>query len=303
MTAPNSMTGFARRDGSFGDARWHWEVRSVNGRGLDLRLRLPPGYEALEPRVREATAKRLTRGSIAISLAVQRESAASDIRLNEAALGRVIAAIARVHDAALARGKPIELERPRPEGILAIRGVLEIAEPAETEADTEARLAAMMRDYEATLAALATARAGEGARLGAVITGQLVEIEAIVGRVAASPARSEAAVRRRLEDQLKRLTDVATGLDPARLHQEAALIATRIDIAEELARLTAHIAAARDLLASREPIGRKLDFLAQEFNREANTLCSKAADVEITRAGLDLKAVIDQLREQVQNIE
>ena len=294
--ALKSMTGFARRDGARGGMRWHWEVRSVNGRGLDLRLRLAPGTESLEHRVREATQKRVARGSVSVTLAVQRDAGAAEIRVNDDALDQVLAAVARV------RGKG-QFDNPRPEGILALRGVMELVEPVETEPETEARLAAMSADYEAALASLADNRASEGTRLAAVLSEQLTQIEGLVSRVAASPARSTNAIRRRLQEQVRRLTDAVPSLDPERLHQEAVLLAARADVEEELARLTAHIAAARELLSAQEPIGRKLDFLAQEFNREANTLCSKSNDVEITRLGLELKSVIDQMREQVQNIE
>ncbi len=294
--ALKSMTGFARRDGAHGTMRWHWEVRSVNGRGLDLRLRLPPGTENLEHRLREATQKRIARGSVSVTLVLQRDAGAAEIRINDHALEQVIAAIAQV------RGKG-QFDNPRPEGILALRGVMELVEPVETEAETEARLAQMLADYEAALVSLTDNRAGEGARLAAILSEQLAQIEGLVARVAASPARSTDAIRRRLTELVRRLTDAVPSLDPERLHQEAALLATRADVEEELARLKAHIAAARELLAAKEPTGRKLDFLTQEFNREANTLCSKSNDVEITRLGLELKAVIDQMREQVQNIE
>ena len=291
-----SMTGFAREDGQLGDTRWHWEVRSVNGRGLDLRLRLPPGSEALEPRLREAAAKKISRGNLAVSLSVQRDAAGANVRINEAALASVLAAIERVRRSG-------DFERPRPEGILQVRGVVEPADASETEAEAEARQKRMLAGFEAALAALDGARSAEGTRLAVVLGDQLAAIEALIARIAAAPARSAEAIRRRLDEQVGRLLETGAPLDPQRLHQEAALIATRTDIAEELDRLTAHIAQARDLLRAREPVGRKLDFLAQEFNREANTICSKANDVEITRAGLELKAVIDQMREQVQNIE
>ena len=294
--ALKSMTGFARRDGARGGMRWHWEVRSVNGRGLDLRLRLPPGTESLEHRVREATQKRVVRGNVSVTLTVQRDAGAAEIRVNDDALDQVLAAIARVR----AKG---QFDNPRPEGVLALRGVMELVEPIESEAEADARLAAMLADYEAALVGLTDNRAREGARLAAVLSDQVTQIESLVACVAASPARSTDAIRRRLAEQVRRLTDAVPSLDPERLHQEAVLLATRADVEEELARLRAHIAAARELLAAKEPTGRKLDFLTQEFNREANTLCSKSNDVEITRLGLDLKAVIDQMREQVQNIE
>jgi uncharacterized protein (TIGR00255 family) len=288
------MTGFARTEGALDGCRWHWEVRSVNGRGLEVRLRLPPGHDGLEPRLREAAQRRLARGNINATLTLVRDTPPGAIRLNEVVLGDVIRAADRVRE--ITGG-----ERPRVEALLAIRGVLEIAEPEETA--SEAQAAAIIASFEDALTRLVTARGAEGARLARVIKDQLDRIEALVATAAASPARSVDAVRRRLAEQVQRLLDAAPSLDPERLHQEAALIATRADIEEEVKRLTAHVAAARELLAAAEPVGRKLDFLAQEFNREANTLCSKANDPELTRNGLEMKAVIDQMREQVQNIE
>ena len=289
-----SMTGFARAEGALGPARWHWEVRSVNGRGLDLRFRLPTGLDMLEPKCREAAQRRLARGSINATLTLQREARGAEIRLNEAALAQVAKAAARVRE--LVGGEP-----PRVEALLAIKGVLEVAEIEDSTSDDQ--LAAMLATFEQALDGMIAARHNEGARLKAVLLDQLAAIEAQVAIAAKSPARSVEAITRRLSELVARLTEASPALEPARLHQEAVLAATRADIEEEIQRLGAHIAAARELLDADEAVGRKLDFLAQEFNREANTLCSKANDGEITRAGLALKTVIDQLREQVQNIE
>jgi uncharacterized protein (TIGR00255 family) len=291
-----SMTGFARSDGAAGPMSWTWEVRSVNGRGVDLRLRLAPGFEALEPQVREGVAQRISRGSLTINLNVKRTEGATQIRLNEVALGQVLAALGRVRSIT-------DVAPPRPEALLAIRGVLEIAEPEESAAEGKACNGAMLASLGTVLDAMVSARAAEGTRLKVIVAQQLAAIERLVGVIAASPARSSEAIRQRLKDQLARIFDTGVALDEVRLYQEAALLATRADIEEELNRLGAHISAARDLLASTEPAGRRLDFLAQEFNREANTICSKANDADTTRAGLELKAVIDQMREQVQNIE
>jgi uncharacterized protein (TIGR00255 family) len=291
----SSMTGFARSAGARGGTSWHWEVRSVNGRGLDIRLRLPAGYETLEPRIREMAARRLARGSITISLNVQRE-AASELRLNETVLRQALAAVEHIR----ASG---DFDPPRPDGLLGVRGVIETVEPTESEEETDARLRAMLESLDVAISGVIGARLEEGARLEAVVSAQLVAIDELTDRVSASPARSPELIRARLKEQIAKLMDATSTLDEARLYQEAALLAQRADVEEELKRLKAHVAAARDLIASSEPVGRKLDFLAQEFNREANTLCSKANDVEITRLGLELKAVIDQMREQVQNIE
>ncbi|MCL4768007.1 MAG: YicC family protein [Hyphomicrobiaceae bacterium] len=291
-----SMTGFARADGAAGSTRWHWEVRSVNGRGLDLRLKLPPGHETLEPRVREAVSRRLARGSVAIALTVKREEGVSQIRLNPDLLQQVLTAAERVRVAVGGSGASVD-------SLLAVKGVLEIVEAAESEEEAEARTRAMFASLEAALEGIQAARAAEGARLRAVLIELLSAIERCVGTISDSPARSPEAVRRRLREQVARLLEASTSLDEARLYQEAALLATRADSEEELQRLKAHIAAARELLDTGEPVGRRLDFLSQEFNREANTLCSKSNDGEITRMGLQLKALIEQMREQIQNIE
>jgi uncharacterized protein (TIGR00255 family) len=291
-----SMTGFARADGAIGPVSWHWEVRSVNGRGLDVRLRLPPGYDVIEARVREAVAKRISRGSLTVNLNVKRSEGAAQIRLNEAALKQVLAAVDTLKAMA-------DVAAPSAEALLGVKGVLEVVEPEESEAETQARNEAMLASLGSALDAMVRSRQAEGDRLKAVVLQQLESIEKLVAIVEASPSRAPEAIRQRLKEQIARLLDTGVGLDEGRLYQEAAILATRADVEEELKRLTAHIAGARDLVVSREPAGRRLDFLAQEFNREANTLCSKAGDPETTRAGLELKAVIDQMREQVQNIE
>jgi uncharacterized protein (TIGR00255 family) len=295
-----SMTGFARAAGALGATAWSWEVRSVNGRGLDIRLRLPPGLEALEPGVRAAAAKRLARGSLSITLTLQRAGGRTEVRVNEAALGQLITLLEGIR----ARlGAPT----PRAETLLAIKGIVEVVECEESEAETDARSAAMLASLGEALDGLVRARCAEGGRLAAVISEQLEAIARLVAAIEAAPSRSPAAIRQRLREQIARILDAGldagVGLEESRVHQEVAMLVTRVDIAEELARLVAHIAAARELLAQPRPAGRQLDFLAQEFNREANTLCAKAGDVDTTRAGLELKVVIDQMREQVQNLE
>jgi uncharacterized protein (TIGR00255 family) len=291
-----SMTGFGRADGSLGSSRWHWELRSVNNRSLDLRLRLPPGYEAIDQVVRAGIAKRVTRGSVTANLVVSRDAAQPAVRVNEVALEQVRTAAARL---STSLGSP----PPRAEGLLALKGVLEIADEPEDEAEIAARQAAIVTSLNTALDALSEARAAEGRRLTDVLAAQIAEISRLVDEVEASPARTPEAIQSRLTDQVSRLVETGQGLDPMRLHQEAVLIATRNDVEEELKRLRGHVEAATELLKTPGAIGRKLDFLAQEFNREANTLTSKAIDSGIARAGLSLKSVIDQLREQVQNIE
>jgi uncharacterized protein (TIGR00255 family) len=290
----NSMTGFARADGSDQGVRWYWEVKSVNGRGLDIRVRLPQGHDQLEPKVREAVARRFVRGSLTVNLTTQRDVGAVDVRVNEAALAQILRAAEDVRR--LTGGPP-----PSAEGLLALRGVLEVSE---ADASLNAGVAAaMLTSLEQALQMLADARAAEGQRLTSVLNAHIDEIERLTRQVQTSPSRSADAIRSRLQEQVAKLMDASSTLDPVRLHQEAILLATRSDVEEEVQRLTAHVASARALMSERQPAGRKLDFLAQEFNREANTLTSKAIDMEIARAGLALKTVIDQLREQVQNIE
>lgn len=291
-----SMTGFARSEGASNGTSWHWELRSVNNRGLDLRLRLPPGFEALEPKVRDRIAKAFSRGSINANLSITRRARTTEVRLNQAALDRVLAIANRLSDATGA-------EKPRIDTLLGLKGMIDLVEDADDEEGLAAEQAAVMADLETAVAGLLAARSEEGARLKAVLSDQVSEIERLSASVASSPARSVDAIRARLADQVARLMDTNQGLDPVRLHQEAVILATRADVEEELKRLAAHVEAARELLTGGGAVGRKLDFLAQEFNREANTLTSKAADQEIARAGLALKVVIDQLREQVQNIE
>lgn len=290
------MTGFARADGADEAVRWHWEIRSVNGRGLDLRLRLPPGFDGVESRLRDMVGRQLTRGNVSATLTVDRAPSEVQIRLNERALADVVAAARRISDLT-------GTAMPNADALLAVRGVLEVAEAAEGEDVVQLRSEAMARTFETAVESLVAARRAEGQRLAKVLDDLCSGIAAIVERIAALPSRRAEAVAQRLRDALQRIVDNASGFDETRLHQEAMLLATKADVEEELKRLAAHVAAARDLLQANEPVGRKLDFLAQEFNREANTICSKSNDIELTRLGLDLKALIEQLREQVQNIE
>ena len=291
-----SMTGFGRSAGVHGETNWHWEVRSVNGRGLELRFRMPSGLEGLEIKARSLAQEKLARGNCTLNLALRRETGQLAIRLNEAALSQALAATERAQ--ALTHK-----EAPNLDTLLAMRGVVEVVEGEESE-ESHAKLEdALLKGLGAALDQLVAARKAEGARLASVMTNQLGQISDLVERVGDASARQPQAIRQRLTEQVTRIMETGAGLDPERLHQEALLLAAKADIQEELDRLRAHVAAANDILAQDPPAGRGLEFLAQEFNREANTLCSKASDVEISRAGLELKTVIDQLREQVQNIE
>jgi uncharacterized protein (TIGR00255 family) len=291
-----SMTGFARSDGTHETMSWYWEVRSVNGRGLDVRLRLPPGQEHLDQPVRKAVAGTVTRGNVNVQLVVQRSAGDVEIRLNEPALEQVLAAAERVRR--LCDGPPVSVD-----AMLQIKGVLEIAEPEMDESEKEAWQAALVRSLDEALKDMVASRAAEGRKLAVAIAGLLDQIEVLVAEIDRSPARTPSAISERITEQLARIAVETVDLDPTRLHQEAVLLAAKADIEEELQRLRAHVEAARGYLALSEPVGRKLDFLTQEFNREANTICSKSNDIGVTRTGLALKAAIEQMREQVQNIE
>lgn len=297
------MTGFASLDGGDGRAAWRWELRSVNGRGLDIRWKGPEGRDAVEKAFRASAAARFGRGSVSISLKVSRDAGQPAMRINRDALAALLAAAAEAADAVRAAG--LAVGPVSPDALILRAGVLE---PAEDEAGPEARAAQdalMLADGEAALDALAAAREAEGAALHDILRAQ-------VDRIADLTETAEIAAEARAEAAGPALTRkiaalVAAGapaeLSPDRLAQELALLAVKGDVREELDRLRAHVTAARKLLAAAGPVGRKLDFLVQEFNREANTLCSKADFTALTEAGLELKTVIDQLREQAQNIE
>ena len=291
-----SMTGFARTQGTQSNFAWVWELRSVNGRSLEVRLRLPPGCEVIEAAARELCAKRLARGNVTANLTLTRSAASTIIRLNEPALLQLAAAARRARE--LCDAAPASLD-----GLLAMRGVLEVGEAEDSEADQAERAKAMLASLGEALDRLVADRAREGERLTRVFAGQIDEIEALTLAAETSPARGPNRIAARLDEQVQKLLGATPQLDAQRLHQEAVLIAVKADIEEELQRLKSHIVEARSLLEASEPAGRKLDFLAQEFFREANTLCSKSNDIEITKIGLALKLVIDQMREQVQNIE
>ena len=296
MTSPlASMTGFARSAGSSDGLAWAWELRSVNGRGLDLRLRLAPGFDALEPALREAAGRVLKRGNVTANLTAKRDEA-TRLAPDPAALEQVLA-LASALAARIADAPPL-----RAEALLALPGVLRPA-AAEEGAMTEPQLAAVRAGFAAALDDLVAARRGEGARLDAVLSTLLGEIAVLHATATAQAADQPAAHRARLMDNLAELLREAPSLPEERIAQEVALLAARSDVREELDRLASHIAAARALLAEGAQVGRRLDFLVQEFNREANTLCSKSASVTLTATGLALKSAIEQLREQVQNIE
>jgi uncharacterized protein (TIGR00255 family) len=289
------MTGFARETGVTGSFQWAWEIKSVNGRGLDVRVRVPPGFDAIGEAARSEIQKAFSRGQCQLNLSITRSATAARVRINQDVLAGLADALASVK-------LPEGMRPPSVDGLLAIRGVVEIDDDASEE--TETALHADLRAGATRLvAALTAARRAEGQALHAVIEGQLAEIERLTAAADAHPARRPEAVRAKLESQIASLVDASSALDPARLHQEAVLMAARADIREELDRLNAHVGAARELMSAQGAVGRRLDFLAQEFGREANTLTSKANDVSLSRIGLDLKSVVEQFREQVQNVE
>lgn len=290
------MTGFAATGGEVDGSVWRWDLRTVNGRGLDMRLRLPPGLEAVEPQAREQVAKVVSRGSCQINLQVRRTSASSDISVNEAAITRVLALVEQIRKAG-------DVAPPTADGVLALKGVLEVAEPDQTAEMRERTAAVLITGLIEALGELDASRSREGEELSRSLISQLDEISAIVSAITQLPTRTRQAQLDRLRTQLDRLLETGVELSSERMQQEAALLATKVDIREELDRLNAHVEAARGLIVADGAVGRRLDFLAQEFNREANTICAKSSDIETTRLGLELKAVIDQLREQVQNVE
>jgi len=289
-----SMTGFARADGNELGIGWVWEVKSVNGKSLDLRLRLAPGFDSLEPQLRALLAQRFRRGNFSATLSVSRTEPAA-VRVNRETLAQLVALMNQL-------AGEIEAAPPRIDGLLALRGVVETVED-EADAVLERRRQAVLVSWASALDELHQARDEEGARLSAILQGHLADMTALVEAAAACAAAQPPAIRERLQAMLANVADLAPGISEERVAQEVALLVVRSDIREELERLRAHLDQAAGLLRQDEAVGRRLDFLCQELNREANTLCSKSADIELTRVGLALKAAIEQFREQVQNIE
>ena len=291
-----SMTGFAETSGSHEGLRWRWEAKSVNGRGLDLRLRMPPGFDSLEQPVRMLAAERFRRGNLQIGLTVDSMEAARGLRVDAVALA---SAVKLAREIATDTG----LAPARVDGLLALKGVLVQEDPVALDPVARAhRDAEILKSLALAFDSLSRARAIEGAKLAQLLQAQVNEIARLAEEAEALAASQPQALRERLMAQMQDLLNGAT-VSEERLVPEAALLATRADVREEIDRLKAHVQDARVLLRSGEAVGRKLDFLSQEFNREANTLCSKSADIALTRAGLALKAVIDQFREQAQNVE
>ncbi len=292
-----SMTGFARAHGVSGPYAWAWELKSVNAKGLDLRLRLPTGWDAVEVPSRTRAAEVLSRGTVYGTLTVARQGVAPVVRVNEPVLNAVLDTIKSLS------GK-VDAERPRLDGILTLKGVIEVLDEDEREEDKRAAEAAVVAGFGETVAELAAMRLREGESLRQVLSQRVKEIAALAARAEAVPGRKAEAIKARIAEQIATLMEASKNrFDPDRLHQEAILIASKADIREELDRLASHVTQVERLLSEGGAVGRRLDFLAQEFNREANTICSKSNDVELTNIGVELKSVVEQFREQVQNLE
>ncbi|MBI4183250.1 MAG: YicC family protein [Proteobacteria bacterium] len=290
------MTGFARVERSDPAGGWAWEVKSVNGRGLEVRSRLPVGYDRLEQPVRDAVMRRFQRGTVTATLVLAQRTAAPRLRLNEEVLAQLPALMAAI-------AAKVDAEPPRIDGLMRLNGLIVADEETENEEERERRFEAMLVSLGEAVEALAEAREAEGARLTQVLDGHLDEIAGLCRRAAGAAEAQPAQLRVRLKAQVEALLQASPALPEDRLAQEAALLAARSDVREEIDRLSAHLQSAGSTLREKQAVGRRLDFLCQEFNREANTLCAKATTIELTQIGLGLKAAVERFREQVQNIE
>jgi uncharacterized protein (TIGR00255 family) len=294
--ALSSMTGFARSHGASGPYAFEWELKSVNAKGFDLRMRLPPGWDDLEAFAKKRAGEVLSRGTVYANLNLKRSNPGSSVRVNE----EVLASIVKV--AAVLAGK-IDAVAPSIDGLLAIKGVIEVVEPESNEAEDNAAKAAAGAAFDQALLDLVEMRQREGATLGQILSQRMDEIERLAKKAEAAPGRKAEAIKTRLAEQVAVLLETSDRFDPDRLNQEALLMAAKADVREELDRIASHISQAREMIGKGGPIGRRLDFLAQEFNREVNTCCSKSNDLELTNTSLAMKNIVEQFREQVQNLE
>ncbi|MGE0565805.1 MAG: YicC/YloC family endoribonuclease [Pseudolabrys sp.] len=294
--ALSSMTGFARSHGTVGAYAWSWEIKSVNAKGLDFRLRLPPGWDAVEGPARKCANDALVRGTVYATLTAERKGVTPVVKVNEPVLAAVLSTLKSL------QGR-LDATPPSLDGILALKGVIEVSESEESEDERRAAETAIVVSFEQAMAQLVGMRRGEGEALGRILGERLDQIAALTARADAAPGRKPDAVKARLATQIATLLDAGGRFDSDRLHQEALMLAAKADIREELDRLAAHVAQARKLTGEGGAVGRRLDFLAQELNRESNTLTAKSNDVELTNIGLELKSVVEQFREQVQNLE
>ncbi len=294
--ALSSMTGFARSHGTSGPYAFEWELKSVNAKGFDLRLRLPQGWDELDAHAKKRAGEALARGTVYANLNVKRANATSTVRINEDVLNAVLKVAGQL------AGK-IDAVAPSVDGLLGIKGVIEVVEPESNEDEDKAAKVAAAMAFDEALDNLVAMRRREGASLGQILGQRLDEIEGLAKKAEAAPGRKPEAVRARLAEQVAALLEITDRFDADRLNQEALLIAAKADIREELDRIASHLSQARELIGKGGPIGRRLDFLAQEFHREVNTTCSKSNDLELTNTGLEMKSVVEQFREQVQNLE
>ena len=294
--AVSSMTGFARSHGASGPYAFEWELKSVNAKGFDLRLRLPPGWDELEALAKKRAAESLSRGTVYANLTVKRANALTAVRINEDVLASIVKVAGQL-------AQRIDAVAPSIDGLLAIKGVIEVVEPESNEEQDKAAKAAAAAAFDEALASLVAMRRREGVALGQVLLARMNEIETLAKKAEAAPGRKPEMIRARLAEQVAALLDSSDRFDPDRLNQEALLIAAKADVREELDRIASHISQVRELIGKGGPVGRRLDFLAQEFHREVNTCCSKSNDLELTNTGLEMKNVIEQFREQVQNLE
>jgi uncharacterized protein (TIGR00255 family) len=294
--ALSSMTGFARSHGASGPYAFGWELKSVNAKGFDLRMRLPPGWDELEAVAKKRAGELLSRGTVYANLNVKRANAASTVRINEEVLTSIVWVAGEL------AGK-IDAVAPSIDGLLGIKGVIEIVEPESDEVEDQAAKAAATAAFEQALTELVAMRQREGVTLGKILSQRMDEVERLAKKAEAAPGRRPDAVKARLAEQIAVLLETSDRFDPDRLNQEALMIAAKADIREELDRIASHISQAREMIGKGGPVGRRLDFLAQEFNREVNTCCSKSNDLELTNTGLEMKNVVEQFREQVQNLE
>lgn len=294
--ALSSMTGFARSHGTSGPYAFEWELKSVNAKGFDFRMRLPAGWDDVETAARKRATELLSRGTVYANLTIKRTGAASIVRINE----DVLTSILKVASEISARTDAVA---PSVDGLLGIKGVLEVVEPESDEAEMQVARATVSASFEQALQSLIDMRKREGVALGQILSQRMDEIERLAQKAEAAPGRKPEAIRARLAEQITALLETSDRFDADRLSQEAVMIAAKADIREELDRIASHIAQTRELLGKGGAVGRRLDFLAQEFNREVNTTCSKSNDIELTNTGLEMKNVVEQFREQVQNLE
>lgn len=294
--ALSSMTGFARSHGTSGSYAFEWELKSVNAKGFDFRMRLPSGWDDVEAAARKRAAELLSRGTVYANLTVKRTGVGSIVRVNNDVLDSILKVVGEI-------SAKTDAVAPSVDGLLAIKGVIDVVEPESSEDEMQAARGVVVASFDQALESLVEMRKREGVALGQILSQRMDEVERLAKKAETAPGRKPEAIKARLAEQIAALLETSDRFDEDRLSQEAILIAAKADIREELDRIASHIAQTRELLGKGGPVGRRLDFLAQEFNREVNTTCSKSNDIELTNTGLEMKNVVEQFREQVQNLE